>query len=270
VRELDCLAVQQFVDWLTTRPGRDGRLCDRSIANALTPLRLTLDAAVAEGLLDANPAGQVVLPRRRSGRAWSTRERRYLTRAELVRLLDEVPVKWRPLFELLAATGLRISEATGLRWSDLVLDGPTPHLHVKRALVKGAIVAPKSRHGARLIPLTRELGALLHAYRPHQATEDGFVFPRARLPRLRSGQPAPAGARPRRRARRTQRRRLSHAPPHVRIDAPRVRCEPVTAAALDGPPLARVHARDLRAPDRQRPRPRTRPAQGTASDAALV
>ena len=145
VRELDRVAIQQFVDWLTTRPGRDGRLCDRSIANALTPLRLTLDAAVADGLLDANPAGQVVLPRRRSGRAWSMRERRYLTRAELVRLLDEVPVKWRPLFELLAATGLRISEATGLRWSDLVLDGPTPHLHVKRAIVKGAIVAAASK-----------------------------------------------------------------------------------------------------------------------------
>jgi hypothetical protein len=48
VRDLDRASVQQFVDWLTTRPGRAGRLCDRSIANALTPLRLALDAAVAE------------------------------------------------------------------------------------------------------------------------------------------------------------------------------------------------------------------------------
>ena len=119
-----------------------------------------------------------MLPRRRSGRAWATRERRYLTRAELVRLLDEVPVEWRPLFELLAATGLRVSEATGLRWSDLVLDGATPRLRVKRAIVKGAIVAPKSRHGARLIPLTPELAAMLYAYRPRQAAEDAFVFPR--------------------------------------------------------------------------------------------
>jgi hypothetical protein len=53
VRDLDRVAVQQFVDWLTTPPRRAGRLCDRSIANALTPLRLALDAAVAEGLLDA-------------------------------------------------------------------------------------------------------------------------------------------------------------------------------------------------------------------------
>jgi hypothetical protein len=32
VRDPDRAAVQHFVDWLTTRPGRDGRLCDRSIA----------------------------------------------------------------------------------------------------------------------------------------------------------------------------------------------------------------------------------------------
>jgi integrase len=177
VRDLDRPAVQRFVDWLTTRPGRDGRLCDRSIANVLTPLRLALDAAVAEGLLDANPAEQVVLPRRRAGRAWSTRERRFLTRAELVRLLDEIPPKWRPLFELLAATGVRISEAIGLRWSDLVLDGPAPHLQVRRAIVKGAAVAPKSRHGARLIPLTPELAATLRAHRPRNGVEDAFVFP---------------------------------------------------------------------------------------------
>jgi integrase len=117
-----------------------------------------LTRAVAEGLLAADPAEQVVLPRR-AGRGWSTREQRFLTRAELVRLLDEVPARWRPLFELLAATGLRISEAIGLRWSDLVLDGPAPHLRVRRAIVKGATVAPKSRHGARLIPLAPELAA---------------------------------------------------------------------------------------------------------------
>ena len=177
VGELDRAALQQFVDWLTSRPGRDGRLCDRSIANALTPLRLALDAAVAEGLLDANPAEQVVLPRRRAGRAWSMRERRYLTRAELVRLLEEVPAKWRPLFELLAATGLRISEAVGLRWSDLVLEGDAPYLQVRRAIVKGVTVAPKSRHGARLIPLAPELAAALRAHRPREAAGDAFVFP---------------------------------------------------------------------------------------------
>jgi len=77
------------------------------------------------------------------------RERRFLTRAEVVRLLDEDPAKWRPLFELLAATGLRISEAIGLRWSDLVLDEPTPHLRVRRASSRAqrSRPSPATAHG---------------------------------------------------------------------------------------------------------------------------
>ncbi|MGZ8647665.1 MAG: tyrosine-type recombinase/integrase [Solirubrobacteraceae bacterium] len=233
VRDLDRAAVQHFVDWLTTRPGRAGRLCDRSIANALTPLHLALDAAVAEGLLHANPAEHVVLPRRRAGRAWSPGERRVLTRAELVRLLDEVPAKWRPLFELLAATGLRISEAIGLRWSDLVLDGDTPHLQVRRAIVKGATVAPKSRHGARLPADAR---ARCHAARSSasQCRRRRVRLSRSRRRCIRSGQPAPPRAHPRRRARGTDRCRLSHPPSHVRVAAHRVRPDPAAPAALDG------------------------------------
>ena len=121
VRDLDRAAVQHFVDWLTTRPGRAGRLCDRSIANALTPLRLALDAAVAEGLLDANPAEQVVLPRRRAGRAWSTRERRFLTRAELVRAAR------RGTSEVAAAVrAARRDRAADLRGDRAALERPRP------------------------------------------------------------------------------------------------------------------------------------------------
>ena len=58
-----------------------------------------------------------------------------------------------------------------------ILDGPTPHLHVRRAIVKGATVAPKSRHGARLIPLTPELAATLRTHRPRNVVDDAFVFP---------------------------------------------------------------------------------------------
>ena len=40
------------------------------------------------------------------------------------------------------------------------------NLHVRRAIVKGVTVAPKSRHVARLIPLAPELAATLRAHRP--------------------------------------------------------------------------------------------------------
>jgi site-specific recombinase XerD len=90
------------------------------------------------------------MPPTRGGRRWSswrTTARgtnvasrtsptaRFLTREELGRLLDEAPPKWRPLFDLLAATGLRISEAIALRWSGLRHDGPAPRLQVSRAIV---------------------------------------------------------------------------------------------------------------------------------------
>jgi integrase len=221
------------VDGLTTRPGRAGRLCDRSIANVPTPLPLALDAAVAEGLLDANPAEQVVLPRRRAGRMVDARAALSDT-GRAVRLLDEVPPKWRPLFELLAATGLRISEAVGLRWSDLALDGPAPHLHVRRSIVEGAIVAPKSRHGARLIPLTPELAATLRAHRPREAVDDAFVFPghdggASDQGSLRRRVLIPAAERAG-----LDRRRISHAPSHVRVDAHRVGSEPAAPARWMG------------------------------------
>ena len=143
---------------------------------------------MADGLLEQNPVERVVLPRRRGGRAYEFEERRFLTREELARLLDEVPPNWRALFELLAATGLRISAAIALRWSDLHLDGPTPHLRVSRAIVRGVVGAPKSRHGARLVPLPAELAATLCGRRPISAADDALVFPG------RQGLPADVGS----------------------------------------------------------------------------
>lgn len=42
-----------------------------------------------------------------------------MTRAELSAVLGHIPEQWRLLFELLAHTGLRISEAIGLTWADV-------------------------------------------------------------------------------------------------------------------------------------------------------
>jgi integrase len=89
---------------------------------------------------------------------------------------------------LLGATGLRISEAIALRWSDLHLDASTPHLRISRAIVRGVVGAPKSRHGARLVPLPDELAATLRARRPNDAADDALVFPG------RLGAPADVGS----------------------------------------------------------------------------
>lgn len=176
IGDLDRRSLQGFIGWLTDRPGRNGRLSDRSIRNALTPLRLCLEAAANEGLVSGDLMRTLVLPARRGGRRWDVRERRSLNREELTRLLEEIPPDYQALFALLASTGLRISEAIGLRWCDLDLDASPPRLRVRRAIVKGVVGAPKSRHGARTIPLTDDLGRQLREMRAPDGDTEEMVF----------------------------------------------------------------------------------------------
>jgi integrase len=121
--DLDEERLRGFVDWLCRLTGADGhRLTDRSVRNAVLPLQSCLRRAARAGLLRDGVEPMVVLPRRRHGRAYEFDERRFLTRQQLTRLLAEIPDDWRPLFELLASTGLRISEAIALRVIDADLE----------------------------------------------------------------------------------------------------------------------------------------------------
>jgi integrase len=82
-------------------------------------------------------------------------------------------------FELLASTGLRVSEALALRWRDLILDGSRPVVRVRRAYVRGVYGPPKSRHGRRDVPIGFQLVRALRAR--HTSTEwsrpQDLVFP---------------------------------------------------------------------------------------------
>ena len=78
-----------------------------------------------------------------------------LSRDQLAALITMVPTSSRLLVEVIASTGLRISEAIALQRGGLILDGDRPSLRVRRAIVKGTVCAPKSKYGRRtvLIPL---------------------------------------------------------------------------------------------------------------------
>ena len=149
LRELDRLALQGFVSWLAAYRGSRGRLSDRSIANVVGPLRLCLESAAREGLIENEVSQGLVLPRRRGGRGWHFEQGRFLTREQLRRLLAEIPEEWRPFFDVLASTGLRLSEAIALRWCDLRAGGAGPPL--------GAALDRKGRGGSAEVALRQAL-----------------------------------------------------------------------------------------------------------------
>ncbi len=148
--KVDALAVRSYLAALH-RAG----LQNRSIARHLSTLRSFFRWACREGHLDKNPAKGLLSPRvpRTLPRA--------LTLADTESLLapfegDAVPERERALFELLYATGLRVSEAAGLDLEDVELSS-----RLLRVLGKGS--------KERIVPFGEEAKEALRAYLPLRA-----------------------------------------------------------------------------------------------------
>ena len=89
-------------------------------------------------------------------------------------MLDELPPEHRLFFELLAHTGLRISEAACLRWRDVDF-GVRPRLHVREQYVRGERRRLKSRSARRDIPLSPSMARRLWALSA-RSRDDAPVF----------------------------------------------------------------------------------------------
>lgn len=77
------------------------------------------------------------------------------------------------VYRLILETGLRHSELKGLRWSDMVLDGPSPCVRVPASIAKNAKTA--------LLVLGAEMASGLRSHRPADFAPFGKVF--AAIPR---------------------------------------------------------------------------------------
>ncbi len=180
--------VSAFVGWLSketkpapTKDDPDGRapLSDATIRNVMAPLRACLATARSEGLIRSNPASETVLPTRLTVDDDEDEQVKAMSRDELATVLTLIDARHRALFDVLAATGLRISEAIALQWRHLHLDGSEPSLRVRRAFVRGVMGPPKSKYGKRSIPLSHELVVALRAHRKDSEWpgETDLVFP---------------------------------------------------------------------------------------------
>ena len=149
------------------------------IRNIYAPLRGLLRTAVEEGLLRFDPTAGVRVSRVHDSydEDQPQPQIKAYTDLELKALIDQTPPEWQLLIRFLAQTGLRISEATALRWQDINFG--TKQIHITRRLYRGKFGPPKTRHGHRTIPLAPDLLALLwnHRKTTEYPTDASPVFP---------------------------------------------------------------------------------------------
>ncbi|HVD39956.1 MAG TPA: site-specific integrase [Solirubrobacterales bacterium] len=174
--DVSTYTVARFVDWLADEEAQGKALGDRTIANATIPLRAALATAKREGLIRYNPAQGLALP---PSQQLDGDEIKVFTPEQLATVIGQAPERHRLLLELLAATGLRISEAIALQRLHVQLEVPEPEVCVRRALVRGRIEPPKTKHGRREVRLPDSLAAKLRANLAAQPDHDStaILFP---------------------------------------------------------------------------------------------
>lgn len=140
-----------------------GKGLTRSTEYTRIILRNALQQAVKWRILAQNPAQDIELAPRRK------KEMSVLTKAQAIKLLEvSKNNKWGLLFELLLVTGLRPSEALGLKWSDIT-DGK---ISVQRGLIRvkdiWQLKEPKTPRSRRVVPLPVSTYKALRVYRKQQ------------------------------------------------------------------------------------------------------
>ncbi len=159
--------IQAFVDGLA------GSMSASSLKKVRDCVRQVFSYAVKRGKAGHNPATEIELPQRKRGKSLPDMP----TKAEIRRIIESTPERWRPFMRTAVVTGLRASELRGLQWPDVDLDRGVIHV-TKRTDRYGEYGPPKSDAGRRDIPLSAGTVALLQAWKEEcPKGEGGLVFP---------------------------------------------------------------------------------------------
>ena len=161
---------------------RDGRSTSE-IKKTRAALSVMFATAHEDGVVPSNPVLGVRIPPSSEDESPPDEKAKALTRAELGVLLAALPSESRLLCGFLAHTGLRISEAVGLRWEHLDL-GEHPKVRVREQLYKGKRKRLKSKDGKRDLPLSPGMAQQLLALR-----RDGYGGPEAPVFASKAGTP---------------------------------------------------------------------------------
>ena len=153
------------VEKLVSKMQRQG-LSASSIARYLAAVRAMFSDAVERGDVTVNPALRMRInaKAKRSDTPDEPAREKTLTLTELHAIIGAIPERQRLLFEVLAGTGCRISEALGFDWADLETDGDHTTLRIERQWYRGTLKPnAKTEAGERTIDLDTGLATKLWA-----------------------------------------------------------------------------------------------------------
>lgn len=131
-----------------------------SLRSMRVTLGLTLKWAAACGWIDKNPCIGVRLPVETGGRKVN---RTVLSAEQINSIAENLQEPYATLILFLAATGLRISEAIAIKWSDIQMQGDIHIVHVQRRIYCGDVDKVKSLRSARKLPLDANLVGRIRA-----------------------------------------------------------------------------------------------------------
>lgn len=166
LEEVDVRAIQAWISEAAPKHARQ----------TLSGLRAILLQILRQALTDKFaahriPARSIRLPKVMR----PPRERREINDRELSLLLDVSEPLWRLLWAIMGYAGLRVGEALGLEWQDVLLDQQI--IRVRQNAVLGRLQPTKTETSRRDIPILPELDAEFRRYRTTQApAARGLIF----------------------------------------------------------------------------------------------
>lgn len=177
---LDAITKETVAGWINFQ-AEDGDAA-KSIKNRHGFLSALFQSAVDDELITRNPCARSKLPESESG------EMVFLSPDEFVTLLSFIPVRYQPLVQMLANTGMRWGEVTALKPGDFDLNAvgprglPLPTVRVSRAWKSSMgrgwyLSAPKTKRSKRILTLPEDM---LPIVRPLIESGTEFVFTNGR------------------------------------------------------------------------------------------
>lgn len=175
IAKIKALEIQKYLNILRTDvKQKNGKpLSDTTIRHYVTVLKILFNFAVRYDIITFNPMLKVTVAKQ------EYKPVEFLTPEQsqkFISVLEDAPLKFRLLMNLLICSGLRRGEAVALQWSDLNFKDLIISISKSVTHAHGAgvvIDTPKTKNSIRKLPMSQHLCKLFREWQSEQAATYG-------------------------------------------------------------------------------------------------